>query len=286
MFELVPKPRGFDTASGDCVRRPGCDVRQWDRVKEYYLYASLPLTIMRNGISLIIFAILLSSCMKDSGTPVIGLPGAIPNGYVLIDASRDGSVWWYPQTTTLDPTQYHLGSALANYLGTLGYVVLEAKRGTTITKDLFKNYDLVIRAGASSNYSADELDAYKNYIQGSHSLLVMSDNMAAGINDNLNQFLGLNLEGFYSGTVVAAPTDNSIMNGVTNISYDAGSIIKNPDLNSITPLGYYSDSTIHNATAMGIVNNPNTRIFFIGDNKALESVSQPFTKNLFTWLLH
>jgi len=241
---------------------------------------------MRSCILLIISAILFSSCTQDSGTSVLGLPGTTPNGYILIDASRDGSAWWYPQTSTQDPTQYHLGSALANYLSTLGYVVLEAKRGTTITKELLSNYDLVIRAGASSNYSTDELNAYKNYILGNHPLLVMSDNMAAGINDNLNQYFGLNMEGFYSGSVVAAPTDNPIMNGVTNIPYDAGSIIKNPDLNSITPLGYYSDSTIHNATAMGIVNNPNARIFFIGDNKALESVSQPFTKNLFGWLLH
>src|SRR5690349_15691468 len=39
---------------------------------------------------------------------------------VLVDASRDGGDWWFPQGTTVDPNAPHQGKALADYLRSQG----------------------------------------------------------------------------------------------------------------------------------------------------------------------
>src|SRR5512136_209974 len=52
---------------------------------------------------------------------------------ILVDASRDGGVWWFPQEWPFDPESAHQGRALASYLRGKGFRVDELGRPTTIT---------------------------------------------------------------------------------------------------------------------------------------------------------
>jgi hypothetical protein len=48
---------------------------------------------------------------------------------VLIDASKDGGLWWFPQAGTFDAAQYHQGKAFAHSLRQDGAEVVELGRG-------------------------------------------------------------------------------------------------------------------------------------------------------------
>ena len=41
-------------------------------------------------------------------------PPKPPPDQILIDASRDGGAWWYPQAGPFDPDEYHQGKKLAD----------------------------------------------------------------------------------------------------------------------------------------------------------------------------
>ncbi len=231
----------------------------------------------------------LSSCIKyaapeTSVDPEYSEPNFhLTNDTILIDASRDGGVWWAPQTDPVNSLFDHQGRALQDYLFSLGYIAEELPRGETITRDLLKRYQLVIRAGFYGAYTADEIAAYQEFLNRHSALLLASDHSAQLQNDQLATLLGLKFEGNYT-TNITQFKSHPITQGVTSHPYIAGSVIRNPDPNKITTLGYYSDNNITNAAAMGIVKHPTSRIFFIGDVNGLETVPRPFVQNLLKWL--
>lgn len=205
---------------------------------------------------------------------------------ILIDASRDGGVWWYPQHpgTGFDAAAPHQGKPLADYLRSLGFVVDVLPRGTVITEELLGKYDKVIRANAFGQYTAAELTAYNSLLDRPSALLLLQDHHKNTTNDNLSARLGLPFSGAQSGTITRFAA-HEITNGVTQLHYVAGSVIANPDLKKITVLGTLStsaDSTV--SAAMGILHHPSSRVFFLGDVNGLEQVPQPLTDNIIKWL--
>ncbi|HEY1112150.1 MAG TPA: hypothetical protein VGE66_01255 [Chitinophagaceae bacterium] len=205
---------------------------------------------------------------------------------ILVDASRDGGVWWYPQHpgTGFDAGAPHQGKALADYLRSLGFVVDELPRGAEITGELLGQYDKVIRANAFNQYTPSELTAYNAFLDRPSALLLLQDHHKNTTNDNLSERLGLPFSGAQSGTITRfAPHD--ITRGVTSLYYVAGSVIPNPDPKKITVLGTLTASADSTASAaMGIVHHPSSRVFFLGDTNGLEQVPQPLTSNIVKWL--
>src|SRR5262249_30671099 len=75
------------------------------------------------------------------------LPNNLPNNSpvhalknskaILVDASKDGGVWWWPQTPSngYSENRDHQGKPLADYLKKLGYEVDELPLGAIITTD-------------------------------------------------------------------------------------------------------------------------------------------------------
>src|SRR5215813_6665790 len=80
---------------------------------------------------------------------------------VLIDASKCGGLWWFPQGRTFDPKQPHQGKPLADLIRAKGWEVVEVPGGEVITADTLHDADLVIRPPAYFNYSAGEVAAYR-----------------------------------------------------------------------------------------------------------------------------
>ena len=63
-------------------------------------------------------------------------PAPVPHsGRILIDASHDGGVWWFPQSGNFSENQPHQGRLLADYLRSHGFGVDEIPRGTVLTSD-------------------------------------------------------------------------------------------------------------------------------------------------------
>ena len=232
---------------------------------------------------------------------------------ILIDASRDGGVWWFPQGdgAQFKAADYHQGKPLVDWLIGQGYQVDELPRGTTLTTTLLRNYTKIIRTGSFGlDYSDNEMQAYEDFINRKGSLLLMQEFINTSYNgsqnDKLSEYLGITFE----GTVIAPDSsfnglitvfnEHAITAGVSALPFIAGSGVTNTkDNKDITILGsfdngyfldrnfdrLYDGNDIKAPPVMGILNSfPNCRIFFIGDVNGLESLPQPFTQNLMDWL--
>jgi len=225
------------------------------------------------------------------------LAGDFLKGFnILIDASRDGGVWWFPQARTFDPSMAHQGKAFADYLRSLGHKVDELPRPHTITPKLLGNYALVIRAVGFGSYSNTEINAYTNYVQNGGRLLLLADHNAS---DALASSFGLQFEGRTRGenklnNYVAHP----ITQGVGELSYGVGSALTSYPgaaliVGRLSDLSYLDlnnndlqdPGESSRPDVLGLMDLGRGRIVFCGDTNMWQSVPQPLTDNVLEWLL-
>jgi hypothetical protein len=217
---------------------------------------------------------------------------------ILIDASKDGGVWWYPQAGPFNSSEPHQGKVLADYFRSLGHEVDELGKDVTFFDfDLLNQYDIVFAIAAYGNYLTSELDAYVKYVSNGGILFIISDHH--GESCNLPESFGLEFKGTNVGeNAVTEFADHSITNGVTNIQYFAGSgLVSYPKEANI--IGWLSNDTFidlngnnlpeegepFGAAVLGYLDFNDGVILFLGDTNGLEGVSQPFTDNYLSWLL-
>ena len=245
------------------------------------------------------FLLILASCEKETIPPASFTNSGTANNpssndnntsskAILVDASKDGGVWWFPQSslTGFSSVNPHQGKALADYLRSLGFEVDELPRGVIITDELLSKYSKVIRATAYFSYTSEEVAAYQTFLKRSSSLFLISDHLQNSPNDQLSISLDLAFEGSFYGPVTTFQ-QHPITNGVSSQGFNAGSVLKTWDQSKVTPLGllnFQSGTEFITAVAMGIRNHPNSKIFFIGDLNGVEEVPQPFTQNVVEWL--
>lgn len=260
---------------------------------------------------LILVISILSSCNKEVGNNEILQETVSTNSVVividriatspdriLIDASKDGGVWWFPQGRTgYDITAYHQGQKLADYIRTQGFAVDEISIAAKVTPEVLGKYSRVIRAGAITSYTTDEIAAYEAFLDRGGSLLLAQDHLGNFPNDMLSKSLGVEFAGV-GGSAITGLSQHAITAGVSSIPYMVGSGIANTDKSKMTILGTlgaedYIDVNKNNtkdpadivaAPVMGILHHPKSKIFFIGDVNGIEQVPQPFTQNLVKWL--
>lgn len=237
--------------------------------------------------------VMSASCTKD----IIVEPATVDPKRILVDASRDGGVWWFPQAGTYDPGSAHQGKRLADLLRAKGFIVDELPRGTKIDKETLLKYNKVIRAGHYGKITREELDAYRIYLSTSSSLLLAAEFLRPGQTDELAGMLGLHLAGMARGDIRKFEA-HPITTNMSPFHFNAGSVVLNPENNVIAPLGWldpleYADLNGNNMydigepkgpVVMGIVKHPSSKIFFIGDLNGIEEIPQPFTDNLVAWL--
>lgn len=162
---------------------------------------------------------------------------------LLIDSSKDGGAWWYPQHGPYDPNQPHQGKRLADYLRCSGFTVDELPRGVEITSNLLNVHPLIIRANGSGSYSTDELAAYQEFIHKGGDLLLLSSFKLPGDTDALAESFGVRFAGISRGAnVVNNFEPHPITEGISELSYIAGSgIVDYPS--SATLLGRLSEDS-------------------------------------------
>jgi len=132
--------------------------------------------MVRSSLSKILAVLLICFTLGflTSATYVNGQTSPYQPIRILVDASKDGGLWWFPQAGTFDATQYHQGKALADSLRQDGADVVELGRGETITTDKLRGFDLVVRVPAYFTYSSSEALAYQYSVAGGTRLLLMN----------------------------------------------------------------------------------------------------------------
>lgn len=197
---------------------------------------------------------------------------------VLVDASHDGGVWWYPQVAPFDPAAPHQGLALASYLRLQGYQVDELGRGSAISPNLLRGYSVVIRAGSFGGYDAAEVATYRQLVSCRRTLLLLGEYLRPGQTDAVAEALGIPFTGWLNGAVtVFAP--HPITTGVTSLHYIAGATLASSWPADIQVLGRLGGGE----PVMGLLERGQARIFFIGDTNGIELVPQPLVDNLIAW---
>jgi hypothetical protein len=213
--------------------------------------------------------------------------------YILVDASRDGGVWWFPQAGPFDPLVEHQGKALAEYLRLLGHKVLELPRSYTITAELLADYDIVIRAVGLGEYAPTEIDAYLDYVQKGGNLLLLADH---GPPDGLAISFGLTFEAATRGenllnNYVAHP----ITTGVGPLFYNCGGGLTSSGtaqiLGRLSNLSYLDlnnngvkdPNDPSGPPVLGVMSYGSGRVVFCGDTNLWEAVPQPLTDNVLRW---
>jgi PKD repeat protein len=220
-----------------------------------------------------------------------------PSSTILVDASRDGGVWWFPQAGPFDPKAAHQGKALADFLKSKGATVQELPRPTTINSSLLSGYDIVIRANEYGSYSTAEIDAYHQFVSNGGQLLLLSEYKRPGEKDTLAESFGIQFVGVSSGgNVIDRVVTHPITQNVIKVNYGVGSgLINTPD--NSTLLGFLSYGTYLDlndndvkdigepvgAAALGTMQHGSGTIVFLGDTNALESVPQPITENIYNF---
>jgi len=219
---------------------------------------------------------------------------------ILIDASHDGGVWWFPQSeaTGFDKDQWHQGKAFADLLREKGFHVDELGRGPELTEKMFFGYYIIIRANGFQAYTKQELQVYSNLIKRGTNMVFFTDHKKYDPVDELGDQLGLKFVGSATGKI-SRLIPHMITENILSIDYIAGSALINVDINpDIEVLGAlgeedYVDLNFNQIRdinepaglpVMGILHYPGSNIFFIGDMNGLQVMPQPFIDNLIKWL--
>lgn len=220
---------------------------------------------------------------------------------ILVDASRDGGVWWFPQPGQVggyDPGLHHQGKALADHLRSLGYRVDELPRPYTITRALLDSYDIVIRASAFSGYAPDEVSAYAKYVEQGGRLLLLNDHMRYAAPDAVGAAFGIVFAGITRGVQLLDSLDrHPIARDAGQLVYGVGSaIVEAPEsaviVGRLTSRGYAdldfdeaeSPGDIVAPAVLGAMKRGHGRVVFSGDTNMWEQVPRPLVDNVLEWL--
>jgi hypothetical protein len=217
---------------------------------------------------------------------------------VLVDASRDGGTWWFPEVAPFSGSDVHQGLALADALRSLGYDVEELPRPFVIRDSLLHSYDIVIRATGFGTYSAAEILAYQKFVEQGGKLLLLGDHMMYAPPDGVALAFGIDFEGITRGANdLNAFAVHAITDGVEPLVYMVGSgIVAQPAAARIVgrlSRESYLDLNKNNVqdagepsapAVLGVMSYGAGRIVFCGDLNLWEQVPQPLLKNVLAWL--
>jgi hypothetical protein len=237
--------------------------------------------------------------------PAWGPPGPIVSnplpsaGSVLVDASRDGGVWWFPQWSEqggFDRDLWHQGTPLAHYLRARWYRVDELPRPFTITRELLRSYDIVIRASGFGTYTQEEITAYREWVNAGGQLLLAADHMMNLPEDQLAKSFGLEFAGVTRGENILKMIPHPVTQGVGDMGYGVGSALLSYPASAqiigrLSP-GSFLDLNMDGGAQSGEPSAPPVlgvmpygagRIVFCGDMNLWNGAPQPLLDNVLQW---
>jgi len=134
-------------------------------------------------------------------------------GRVLIDASKGGGAWWFPQSprTEFDPNKPRQGKALADYFKGKGWSVHELPREQEDMRSAFtRDTDVVVRYGEFKPHSANEAEAYRKFVEAGGSLILLMKPVPRfdGQPDRIAEAFGVHHETADNRTTLVWPDDS------------------------------------------------------------------------------
>jgi hypothetical protein len=184
----------------------------------------------------------------------------------LVDASKDGGLWWFPQYsgTGFDANRDHQGKAMADSMRARGWEVTELHRGEIITREKLKGFDIIIRPEPYCTYSTSEAIAYREAVAAGARLFLMGS--AAGYDDQVAAIFGLRFGGnrhISLEQIIPHPLTAGIewlaIPWVTAMEVPRGSAVLAWGADGDPVLGYYCYSAgyvLFMGTSSGVCGNP------------------------------
>ena len=199
-----------------------------------------------------------------------------PRLRIVIDASRDGGGWWFPQgPAPFDSEKWHQGSELAAYFKGRGWEVIEIPRGARLTNQM-EGASIVVRVNQYGTYMQTEVDAYREFVRKGGSLLLVTGFVREneGENDSVAKQFGLRFEGVIEAAVMHSAA--AYRKDFDETIYQIGSIVvRYPK--STQPLAQLD----HDRLVMGMFRFGRGKIVFLSSVFSLLHVRQRFTTRLF-----
>lgn len=211
---------------------------------------------------------------------------------MLVDASKDQSVWWFPQFgSRFDPRQPHQGKALADHLRGRGNHVLELSQVPCDLKRELRSVDLAIRYGDSKPHNEEELKAYVDFVRAGGSLLIVAGGRPpqapeATRNATLAARFAIRFGGAIRGGKIDRWSEHPIIRDLPAVTLPYGSVIEQPP-GAAVPLGrlHAEDGKEGSDLVLGVMPFGKGRIAFFISELLLKQVPQPLTDRLVDWLL-
>lgn len=206
-----------------------------------------------------------------------------PTLKVVIDASKDGGVWWSPQTEEawgLDPQKEHQGKRLADYLRSRGWQVTEIRRGESLA-DKLNGASIVVRMNVFEPYNREEALVYKEFVTNGGKLLLVKGYVRQGEEDRdlVAMEFGIRFEGAIKTPEIKRWSIHRLTKGLKPLPFKTGSVVTQSPKETV-PIAYLDNEQL----VMGLVPCGKGRIIFLSTIFPLLEVHQPFTKRLFNEL--
>lgn len=204
-----------------------------------------------------------------------------PKVRIVIDASRDGGTWWFPQKENeFTAGKPHQGKALVNYLKKFTPEVVEIVRGEIIA-DKLKDASVVVRFNVLGQaYSPKEIAAYKDYVESGGRILLVYAAPAKGPSDAVAEALGIRVGQRAETPFIKKWANDPLTAGLKDVPFNCGSVISGYPKAAIQ-LGMMANGQ----SVFGMVAIGKGKVVYLGSVAPLISVSQPFVENIFSELL-
>ena len=202
---------------------------------------------------------------------------AITPRRIVVDASKDGGVWWFPQGENgFDPTKDHQGKRLADYLKSCGWTVEEIARDEDITARL-TGATLVIRASLYGKYQPSDVRAYREYVADGGNVLLLRGFVRDGAENH--DLVAREFGVVFSNTVrtesITRWAKHSLTMDLDLLPYNIGSVVTESPKATV-PLAYLDK----NRLVMGIVERGKGKVLFMSTILPLLKVPQPFVERV------
>lgn len=234
----------------------------------------------QSAISRITCTLLMGTGMLFLSIPT-PMPAQDKKTKIIIDASRDGGTWWFPQKgKKIKSSKPHEGKALADYLKTLSPKVEEIEPGEIITNRL-KNASVVVRFNSNGKpYSTEEATAYKDYVENGGRVLLVFSTPIKGSSDAVADNLGIRAGQTAQTPFIKKWAKHPITVGLKNVPFGVGSVISGYPESSIQ-LGMMTNGQ----SIFGMATVGEGKVIYLGSYATLLALSQPLTERIFGELL-
>ena len=205
--------------------------------------------------------------------------GATAIGKIVVDASKDGGAWTYPQRQSdFDPKKDHQGKAFADYLRSQGWALDEITPGEDITERL-AGAAIVIRTDSvfTSSYEESEVRAYREYVSRGGNVLLIHGFVRNGSTntDKVAKEFGITFSKTVNAPTIKRWAQHSLTKELDLIPYKVGSVVTDSPKSTV-PLAYLDDDQI----VMGMVEIGKGKVIFLSTTRPLVVVQPPFIKRV------